>query len=290
MTTISRRFFAKNLLGGIVAAVVFPKLGKAANGASKMKIEFIRHATFILEINGKRILVDPMFSDKDTMEALEDASNNYRIPMVELPFDTSHLEVLLKEIDAVIITHTHFDHFDKVAKDLLPKNIQIFCQPTDEKNLTEKLGYTNVKTIQDNYVWNDISFNRTEGKHGLGEIGTQMGQVSGFVLKTKNEPSLYIAGDTVWCSDVENALKTYKPDYTVLNAGGAQFLTGGSITMTAEHVMSVATALPSTKIIAVHMDTINHCIVKRSDLKSFAEKNGIKKLIIPADGEYINIV
>ena len=37
-------------------------------------------------MNGKRVLVDPMFSPKDAMDGLEDAGNNFKIPMVALPF------------------------------------------------------------------------------------------------------------------------------------------------------------------------------------------------------------
>ena len=34
-----------------------------------------------------------------------------------------------------------------------------------------------------------------------------MGKVSGFVLKYIGQPTLYIAGDTIWCDEVENAIK-----------------------------------------------------------------------------------
>ncbi len=37
---------------------------------------------------------------------------------------------------------------------------------------------------------------RTSGRHGSGQIGEQMGAVSGFVLAAAGEPTLYIAGDT----------------------------------------------------------------------------------------------
>lgn len=44
-----------------------------------MKFQLIRHATSILEVNGNRILVDPMLSAAGTMQAVPDvpdASNN----------------------------------------------------------------------------------------------------------------------------------------------------------------------------------------------------------------------
>lgn len=63
---------------------------------------------------------------------------------------------------------------------------------------------------------------------------------------------------------MEDTLTEYTPDIVVGNAGGAQFLTGGPITMTPEHILKVYKKQPKSKIIAVHMDVINHCFVKRN--------------------------
>ena len=52
-----------------------------------------------------------------------------------------------------------------------------------------------------------------------------MGAVSGFVF-SRDKESIYLAGDTIWCEDVEKALLNFKPAITILNAGGARFLTG----------------------------------------------------------------
>ena len=114
-----------------------------------------------------------------------------------------------------------------------------------------------------------------------------MGEVSGFVFVHKTE-SIYVAGDTIWCEDVKKALLKFKPTITILNAGGAKFLTGGPITMTPDHIASVQETLSETKIIAVHMDTVNHCFIKRTDLRTaLQDKNLHVRILIPNDGEVI---
>jgi L-ascorbate metabolism protein UlaG (beta-lactamase superfamily) len=114
-----------------------------------------------------------------------------------------------------------------------------------------------------------------------------MGTVSGFIFKY-NDKSIYLAGDTIWCQDVEKALEQFKPAITILNAGGAQFLTGDPITMTPDDIIQVHEKCPATKIIAVHMDTVNHCFIKRVDLaKALSEKKPSLKILIPGDGEEI---
>ena len=116
-----------------------------------------------------------------------------------------------------------------------------------------------------------------------------MGEVSGFVFTSGNE-SVYVAGDTIWCEAVEKALSDFKPKVTVLNAGGAKFLTGDPITMTPDDIMKVHEKLPKTKIIAVHMDTLNHCFIKRTDLsKALLQTKLTSYVQIPDDGEMIEI-
>jgi hypothetical protein len=57
-----------------------------------------------------------------------------------------------------------------------------------------------------------------------------MGRVSGFILKAVGEPTMYITGDTIWCEEVKKALDIYRPEVTIVNAGGARFITGDPIT------------------------------------------------------------
>ncbi|HEY0608197.1 MAG TPA: MBL fold metallo-hydrolase, partial [Chitinophaga sp.] len=86
------------------------------------KIRLLRHSTLLLEINGKRILVDPMLSKKEALDPVPNAANSDRIPLVDLPVDDHELETLLQNIDAVLVTHTHRDHWDVAAQQLIPKD------------------------------------------------------------------------------------------------------------------------------------------------------------------------
>ncbi|MGI9050948.1 MAG: MBL fold metallo-hydrolase, partial [Rubrobacteraceae bacterium] len=218
-----------------------------------MNIRLIRHATLVLDLNGTRILVDPMLNPAGTVEAVPDTPNQRRNPLVDLPFGEDELARVLEEIDAVLVTHTHQDHWDERATELLPKDLQVLCQPEDEE-LIRSAGFSEVTPVRTEVEWGGTIFTRTGGQHGTGEIGEKMAPVSGFVLRSAEAPSLYIAGDTVWCPEVEEALSSYTPDVVVLNAGAARFLSGDPITMTAEDVAQVSRAVPDARILAVHME------------------------------------
>ena len=254
----------------------------------KNTIQLLRHATLYIQIAGLKLLIDPMLSSKEAMDPVQNCGNEKRIPMVDLPITKEDLNTMLKEADAVFVTHTHRDHWDLAAQQSIDKNKPVFCQPADEVKIKEQ-GFTNVTAIDNKIHWKGITIYRTRGQHGTGETGRSMGVVSGFIFENGDQ-TIYVAGDTIWCNDVENALHQFKPMITVLNAGGAQFLTGDPITMTPDDIINVHEKLPGTKIIAVHMDTVNHCFIKRTDLVEALEKKGLQpEVIIPVDGEEIEI-
>ncbi len=79
-----------------------------------MYIHFLRHATLLLTINDLTLLVDPMLSPLEAMGPIANAGNQQRIPMVPLPVSDADLQQILQRIDAVLVTHTHRDHWRRV--------------------------------------------------------------------------------------------------------------------------------------------------------------------------------
>jgi L-ascorbate metabolism protein UlaG (beta-lactamase superfamily) len=254
-----------------------------------MQIHFLRHATLVVAIQGLYVLVDPMLSPAGAMAPVANAANERRIPLVDLPLAEEELAYMLGHIDAVLLTHTHRDHWDERAIDLLPKETPIFCQPEDADHLRQA-GFGAVSAVVDAGEWRGLALRRTGGQHGSGEIGARMGPVSGFVVRAAGEPVLYIAGDTIWCPEVEQALREWQPDVVVVNAGAAQFLAGGPITMDADDVMRVCRARPGAEVIAVHMEVINHCLLTRAELRDrLAQEELDRRVLIPDDGALIEL-
>lgn len=245
-------------------------------------IQLLRHATLVLFLDGKRLLVDPMLSSKEQMDPVGHCGNEQRIPMVDLPLNEQQLSALIDQTDAVLITHIHRDHWDEASQHLIPHDKTIYCQPVDAAAISLQ-GFRKVLGVEVNTIWNGWQISRTGGHHGRGEIEKMMGRVSGFVV-SRGATRIYIAGDTIWCDEVDDALRLYRPTHIVLNAGGARFLTGGPITMTSEDVAQVCRASPGSKVIAVHMDTVNHCFVTRALLKD-ALKNAELDVLVPNDGD-----
>ncbi len=114
-----------------------------------------------------------------------------------------------------------------------------------------------------------------------------MGTVSGFVLEAEDEPTLYWAGDTIWYAPVEQVIAAKQPDVIVTHSCGATWKGSAPIVMDAEQTIAVCVAAPNSRVIATHMEALDHATVSRADLRQYADARGIAaaQLLIPADGD-----
>jgi L-ascorbate metabolism protein UlaG (beta-lactamase superfamily) len=182
----------------------------------------------------------------------------------------------------VLVTHTHRDHWDDAAIQEVPKDLPLLCQPEDLQKI-QAVHFVNASAVHDTKYWSNICITRTQAQHGTGEIARAMAPSSGYVLAAEGEPTVYIAGDTIWYDQVAEMIKQFNPMVIVVNAGAAQFLHGDPITMTAGDVIRVCRAAPQAEVIAVHMEAINHCLLTREELAQQAHSAGAH-LVIPGDG------
>ncbi|MGJ9385598.1 MBL fold metallo-hydrolase [Salipaludibacillus sp. CF4.18] len=253
-----------------------------------MNIQHIRNATIVVQYAGKKFLIDPMLAEKGAYPSMPNpASNapqgNHNFPVVSLPTST---DIIIQDIDAVIVTHLHPDHWDEAAKEVLPKEIKLFAQNEDDAAKIRKDGFQNVEVLHEDTDFEGIKLIKTKGEHGRGEILKIAGLVCGVIFKHPSEKTLYVAGDTVWYDAVQEEIDTHKPEVIVVNAGDNQFIQGGSLVMGKDDIYEVYKAAPNAKIIAVHMEAVNHWTLSREELKSFINEKGMtSNVLVPDDGE-----
>ena len=259
---------------------------RGANATGSARLQLVRNATAIIRYGGRTLLLDPFLSPAGALPAFNNTPNPRPNPLVELPMPAAQI---VAGIDATLLTHPHVDHWDPVARELLPKDGAIFVQPADQERVT-KAGFTAVRAVESTLTWEGITISRTGGQHGRGDIGQRMGTVSGYVLARAGLPTVYIAGDTIWCPEVAEAIRVHSPHVIVVNAGAAQFLDGGLIIMGLDDVVEVCRAAPRATVIAVHLEAVNHCLLTRAELREGLRRADVRSTVrIPRDGEDLQI-
>lgn len=262
-----------------------------------MKIHHLRNATFVIEAGSRYFLIDPMLSRKGQLPPFSYFRHRLqRNPIVELPDNASDI---LEKVTHCIVTHsqkwgleflTHTDHLDGSGKKFLrERQIPVLC-------LDEDAGYMRRNGIT---VERELSYWQSENisggkitavptRHGHSWMHHFMANGAGIYLELKDEPSIYISGDTVYTDDVKNALTNLKPDISVVAAGSAGLDVGGHILMSLEEILTFIETAPG-KVIANHLEALNHCPMTRKKLTDELDKrNLMSKIFIPDDGDVIS--
>ncbi|MBK7213862.1 MAG: MBL fold metallo-hydrolase [Bacteroidales bacterium] len=245
-----------------------------------IKFTHIRHATSILEINHRKFLIDPMLSDKESMPAVILSDNKLKNPRIDLPIKA---DSFIGNIDFLLLTHMHFDHFDSKAIELISKKTPVLCSAFDVRKLN-RLGFSETHSIDNEYTTDGIKFNQFPAVHGKGFLKYLMGKGSSYLLNYQGF-KIFLTGDCLLTTSLLENLSNTRPDIVIVNAGAARFRIGKPITMSISEVQGISKMLPTSKIIVVHLDALNHC----SESRDYCRKKlqGYKNIYIPANGEEI---
>ena len=257
------------------------------------EVQEIRNATIKISYADTTFLIDPMFAAKGFYDGFPDTHRSFlRNPLVDLPIKP---ETILEGVDAVIITHTHLDHWDDAAQAAIPKNMPLFVQNAQDQKTIQSQGFKDVRILTKT-TFEGVTLTKTGGQHGsdamyaVPALKTALGETMGVVFEAKGHETIYVAGDTIWRTEVDQTIKTFKPDVIVLNTGNA--LINGfkeSIIMGKEDTYHATQQAPNAKIVAVHMDAINHMSLTREQLTEYVKTKGIRdKVLIPLDGETLS--
>ena len=276
----------KSLIFALIAATV------ATTANAEISYQHIRNATAKIEMAGSTFLVDPYLAPKGSYAGFEGTINSQkRNPLIDMK---EPVEKVLEGVDAVIVTHTHDDHWDEYAQKVLPKTLPIFVQNAGDAQIIRSQGFKDVRVVGKNTEFNKVKLSKTGGQHGtdqmyaIPQLAELAGEAMGVVMQADGEKTLYIVGDTIWNEEVDFALNRYKPEVIVMNTGYAQ-LQGFSdgIIMGKADVAKARQVAPKADIITVHMDAVNHAAVTSDEMRKFVKENKLSKVAVPKESEVL---
>ena len=265
------------------------------NNTNQVLIQQIRNATLKISYAGTIFLIDPMLAPKGAYPGFEETyRSELRNPLIDLPASISEI---IKGVDAIIVTHTHLDHWDDAAQKFIPNHFPLFVQNEQDAKLIQSQGFTNIRILDNNTLFNDIHLTKVGGQHGtdsmyaVPDLAKRLGDTMGVVFHAKGFKTLYIAGDTIWCDETTRVISNYKPEIIILNTGYARLKNfNGSIIMGKDDVKHAYQTASNAIIIATHMDAVNHAMLTRKKLREYIAKEGINdRVLVPNDGETIKL-
>lgn len=277
-------------LKSLIFALMVTTVATSAN--AEISYQHIRNATAKIEIAGSTFLVDPYLAPKGSYAGFEGTINSQkRNPLIEM---AEPVEKVLQGVDAVIVTHTHADHWDEYAQKVLPKTLPIFVQNAGDAQIIRSQGFKDVRVLGKNTEFNQVKLSKTGGQHGTDQMyatpqfAELLGEAMGVVMQADGEKTLYIVGDTIWNEEVEFALNRYKPEIIVMNTGYAQ-VEGNpdGIIMGKADVAKARQVAPQADIITVHMDAVNHAAVTSDEMRKFVKENKLSKVAVPNESEVL---
>ncbi len=261
-----------------------------------MKIHHLRNATCVIESGEHFILIDPMLGAKGSLPPFSRIRfKSLKNPLVDLPPNAGSV---LDKVTSCLITHSqklgikalqHTDHLDIPGEDFLRERNTPIATLARDANVLKKYGL-NVQTELEHWKPQHLlggEIIAIPALHGHSWVHTLMANGAGFFLRLPDEPSIYISGDTVYTPDVERALRELKPDIAVMAAGTATLDISAPILMSMDELLQFVRNAPG-KVVANHLEALNHCPTTREQLKQELENNGLlSKVSIPNDGEVL---
>ena len=250
-----------------------------------MVIQQIRNATLKIEFGKITFLIDPWFQDQGTgfsAKAVRPEMQGVKCPMNALPDSP---ESILRDVDYCLVTHLHFDHF---SADYLPRDLRIIVQNHKDTEKIREMGFENVVAFESEVLTiGCVAIHKTKAIHGDSkDVVEKMGEVCGYVFEAPEEKCLYLAADTIYCTEVEQTIRKYHPGAIILNCCEATTPLGRLI-MNLPDIEKVCQAAPQTIVIASHLDSVNHALLTRKDIIALANERNLSGIRVPEDGERI---
>ena len=219
-------------------------------------LEFVGTATTVLRLGPFTILTDPNFLHRGQFAYLGKGLVSRRLtePSVQ-PQD-------LPQLDAIVLSHLHGDHFDRIARRELDRTPTVYTTRQAARRL-EKWEF-DAKALA---PWQSselaaagvgLRITSVPGQHARGPMRFLLPPVMGSVLEVDTGAGAplrtYITGDTLFRRDLERVVERCGPiDAMVVHLGGTR-IAGMTVTMDDRQGVKLVHAIRPKVTTPIHFD------------------------------------
>jgi L-ascorbate metabolism protein UlaG (beta-lactamase superfamily) len=255
----------------------------------EITVTFVGNATTLISGGGVTLLTDPNFLHQGQHAYLGYGLVSKRLHEPALAVDQ------LPPLDAVVLSHMHGDHWDRVAQGNLDKSLPIVTTPHAAKRLSRRgfgqsvalTTWQHHKIVKGNTT---ITVTSLPGRHAPSPIHRFLPPVMGSMVEFAEGSArrrLFISGDTLLVDELrEIPVRFESVDAGVVHLGGTRLPFGRhmpfglTVTMDGRQGAGVVELLNLPRVIPVHFDDYGVFASPLSDFTDQMKARGLAERII----------
>lgn len=251
------------------------------------RLWWLGQSGYLLQWNGKRVLIDPYLSDSLTKKYAETEKPHTR--MSELVVDPE----LLENISVVTSSHNHTDHLDAESlipilknnpsiKFIIPEANRAFVVNRVQCALDFPIGMNDGLSV----TINEFTFIGIPAKHNeLARDENGNCKFIGFVIKF-GEYSIYHSGDTLWFEGMVELLKPYQVDVAILPINGNDPARKVAGNLNCVESVELGKDIGANYVIPCHYDMFTFNTADVNDFVTEAEKRRQGYKVLSGGGQF----
>ena len=199
-----------------IAVVKTQAMQLAQPAESGLRVTWFGHSSALLEIDGTGVLTDPFWGERASPVGWAGPKRWFAAPidLGELP-----------PIDAVVISHDHYDHLDRATVEQLRDTATVFVVPLGIGAHLERWGIPPSR-IRELDWWGEtrianVTITATPARHASGRLSSSSNRTlwAGYALHGPR-PRVWYSGDTGFHDQFDDIGERLGPfDLTLLDAG-----------------------------------------------------------------------
>ena len=253
---------------------------------SGLRLTWMGHATVLVEVDGHRILTDPVWSERASPLTWIGPKRFHTAPisLAELP-----------SVDVVVISHDHYDHLDMTTIQILAARGTRFVVPLGVGAHLQTWGVPEAQVAEldwgDQAEITELKIIATPARHYSGRNPLLAGQTfwASWVIQGPTH-RVFFSGDTGYTDDFKTVGQKYGPFDVTLMKVGASDPSWADIHMTPEQAVQAHGDLKGAVMLPIHWGTFNlafHAWDEPADRVVAAARNARISLAVPRPGEFV---
>lgn len=186
----------------------------------RARITFVGHATTLVEMSGVRILTDPVFRQR------------FRFLKRRSELSTGSID--LHKLDAVVLSHMHFDHMDYPSLRMIPRYTPIIAPEGASRYLARKVGHDIVEMrVGDVVRIGGVDIHAMPSQHESGFYWPMWHPRTVLSYMLEGSQNVFFVGDTALFDTMSDIGRAFDIDAAMLPVWGfGPYLRGDHMTPT----------------------------------------------------------